>query len=262
MSGIIPTFGQIDELHRKCAQSQAAYDLIHTHCQIIAQITRQLIHRQNALFMRRCTLPDDALERTGDYPTLAGERIADAIGSPEEDRFVVPPTDGVTGGMVPPRYIDVEKATIGALLHDIGTYAVLKNDGSNGEPLSFDGPRYVEHVLIGYELLLNEAYDESIAEFARNHTGCGLTREDVIDQHLPLPPADYVPVNLEQEVVMVADKYHSKSVPPKFLTASAYARKAARFGAENKQRWLELVRKYGEPDVPALAEHYHMRLVD
>ena len=62
MSGIIPTFGQIDELHRKCAQSQAAYDLIHTHCQIIAQITRQLIHRQNALFMRRCTLPDDALE--------------------------------------------------------------------------------------------------------------------------------------------------------------------------------------------------------
>ena len=55
--------------------------------------------------------------------------------------------------MVPPRYIDVEKATIGALLHDIGTYAVLKNDGSNGEPLSFDGPRYVEHGLIGYELL-------------------------------------------------------------------------------------------------------------
>ena len=164
--------------------------------------------------------------------------------------------------MVPPRYIDVEKATIGALLHDIGTYAVLKNDGSNGEPLSFDGPRYVGHGLIGYELLLNEGYDESIAEFARNHTGCGLTREDVIDQHLPLPPADYVPVNLEQEVVMVADKYHSKSVPPKFLTASAYARKAARFGAENKQRWLELVRKYGEPDVPALAEHYHMRLVD
>ena len=36
----------------------------------------------------------------------------------------------------------------------------------------------------------------------------------------------------------------------------------ARFGAENKQRWLELVRKYGEPDVQALAEHYHMRLVD
>ena len=89
MSGIIPTFGQIDELHRKCAQSQAAYDLIHTHCQIIAQITRQLIHRQNALFMRRCTLPDDALERTGDYPTLAANacrrhRLAGGR------RFVVP----------------------------------------------------------------------------------------------------------------------------------------------------------------------------
>lgn len=51
-----------------------------------------------------------------------------------------------------------------------------------------------------------------------------------------MPPADYVPMNLEQEVVMVADKYNSKSIPPKFLTAEAYARKAARFGESNRAR--------------------------
>ena len=51
-------------------------------------------------------------------------------------------------------------------------------------------------------------------------------------------------------------------MPPKFLTADAYARKAARFGEDNKEQWLDLVRTYGEPDVPALAEDYHMRLVD
>lgn len=29
-------------------------------------------------------------------------------------------------------------------------------------------------------------------------------------------------MNLEQEVVMYADKFHSKSVPPKFLQVEAY----------------------------------------
>ena len=70
-----------------------------------------------------------------------------------------------------------------------------------------------------------------------------------------------MPVNLEQEVVMVADKYNSKSVPPKFLTAQSYANKAARFGEGNRRAWLDLVDKYGEPDIPALAEQFHQRVV-
>ena len=138
----------------------------------------------------------------------------------------VPSTEGLTGGTVPPRLIDEHLVVIGGLLHDIGTYFLLKQDGSDGEPLKFDGPHYVQHGLKGYEYLLNEGVDESIAQFARNHTGVGLTRETVESQGLPLPPADYVPMNLEQEVVMVADKYNSKSIPPKFLTAEAYTRKA------------------------------------
>ena len=148
---------------------------------------------------------------------------------------------------------------IGGLLHDIGTYYVLKkkHNGSNGEPLEFSKKRYILHGLLGYEYLLEEGVDESIAQFARNHTGVGLTRESVIAQGLPLPPDDYVPLNLEQESVMVADKYHSKSVPPKFVSADAYTARAARFGEDNKRRWLDLVREYGMPDVPALAEHWH-----
>ena len=67
----------------------------------------------------------------------------------------------------------------------------------------------------------------------------------VIAQNLPLPPVDYMPVNLEQEIVMVADKYNSKSIPPKFLTAEAYTRKAARFGESNKREWLRLLERYG-----------------
>lgn len=291
MTGYIPTLAQADELHHQIAPSQAAYDLIHTHCVIIATITRQLVRRQNALFVRRCTLPKDAPELTGKYGNddsveddaagrTSGLNIAtnSAVDAPAHVtpamlaqkhngsasinliEATVPPTDGVRGGMVPPRLLDENLAVVGAMLHDIGTYLVLKHDGSDGEKLQFDGPNYILHGLRGYDWLLSQGVDESIAQFARNHTGVGLTREQVVAQGLPLPPADYVPMNLEQEVVMVADKYNSKSIPPRFLTAEAYARKARRFGAGNEQQWLDLVKKYGVPDIPALAKKFDMKL--
>ncbi|NMN00621.1 phosphohydrolase [Bifidobacterium sp. DSM 109958] len=246
--GMIPTVEQIDELHRKYAPSDDAYDLIHTHCVIVATIARQIARHANALFVRRCTLPADAPERTGDY----GEGRAPAASVPD---------DPVTGGVVPPRLVDEHRVVIGGLLHDIGTYTVLKHDGTDGEPLKFSGKRYILHGLNGYRLLLDEGVDESVAEFARNHTGVGLTREAVIAQGLPLPPDDYVPVNLEQEIVMYADKFHSKSVPPKFLTVDAYTRRAERFGESNRREWLDLVARWGVPDVPALARRYNMRII-
>ena len=260
-TGYIPTLAQVDELHRKIAQSQAAYDLIHGHCVVVADIARRMARRQNALFTRRCTLPTDAPEKTGDFgleltKDNTGEESLGMLHMP-----AVPSTEGLTGGTVPPRLIDEHLVVIGGLLHDIGTYRVLKHDGSDGEPLKFDGPHYIEHGLLGYRYLLDEGVDESIAQFCRNHTGVGLTREDVVRQELPLPPADYVPMNLEQEVVMYADKFHSKSVPPKFLQVEAYTARAERFGGENKQRWLDLVAKYGVPDIPALAEKYGMRMI-
>ncbi|MFC5221636.1 HD domain-containing protein [Bifidobacterium leontopitheci] len=248
MTGYIPTLDQIDVLHHRIAPSQEAYDLIHTHCVVVATIARQIARRQNQLFAMRCKL---------------GEGSGNALAAAAQDTQTAPEsTDGVTGGKVPPRLIDEHLVTIGGLLHDIGTYRVLKHDGTDGEPLKFSGKDYIKHGLLGYEYLREQGVDESIAEFARNHTGVGLTRQMVIDQHLPLPASDYSPKTLEQEIVMVADKYNSKSLPPKFLTVDAYTRKAAKYGEDNKRRWLELVEQYGVPDVPALAERFHMRIVD
>ncbi|RBP97292.1 phosphohydrolase [Bifidobacterium aemilianum] len=309
MTVSIPSIEETDQLHRAIAPSQAAYELIHTHCLIVADITSRLVRRQNALFSRRCTLPTDAPELTGHYdlPALLGDTgtgvpsaggfsdSAETVGSVGLTDFsdaagpagssnpdshmpqsapvpgsarahitapVVPPTDGVTGGIVPPRLLGEHEAVIGALLHDIGTYLVLKADGSDGGPLEFDGSNYILHGLRGYRYLLDQGVDESIAQFARNHTGVGLTAEQVKAQDLPLPVDDYVPMNLEQEVVMVADKYNSKSTPPKFLTAAAYAAKAARFGESNRRNWLDLLVKYGVPDIPSMARHYQQRLVE
>ena len=238
MTGYIPTLEQVDELHHRIAPSDAAYDLIHRHCVIVARIARALARRQNALFTRRCSLPTDTMQ------------MEDAL----------PPSDGVIGGKVPPRPIDEHLVVIGGLLHDIGTYRVLKHDGTDGEPLQFNGPEYIKHGLLGYEYLIEQGVAEEIAQFARNHTGVGLTKEDVLRQGLPLPPDDYKPVNLEQELVMVADKYNSKSLPPKFLTADAYTVRAARFGEENKRRWLDLLDQYGVVDVEPMAAEYGMVL--
>lgn len=234
MTGYIPTLEQIDELHRKIAPSKAAYELVHTHCVIVATIGAR-----SCAGRTRCSRAAAHYRRTRRYP----------------------PPQASPGGHVPPRLLDEHLVLIGGLLHDIGTYRVFKHDGSDGEPLKFSKKRYILHGLKGYEYLLDEGVDESIAQFCRNHTGVGLTREDVVRQELPLPPADYVPMNLEQEVVMYADKFHSKSVPPKFLQVEAYTARAERFGGENKQRWLDLVAKYGVPDIPALAEKYGMRMI-
>lgn len=235
MTGYIPTLEQIDELHRKIAPSKAAYELVHTHCVVCGD------HR----------LPDRA----------PAERAVHAPLHITEGTRRYRPPQASPGGHVPPRLLDEHLVLIGGLLHDIGTYRVFKHDGSDGEPLKFSKKRYILHGLKGYEYLLDEGVDESIAQFCRNHTGVGLTRDDVVRQELPLPPADYVPMNLEQEVVMYADKFHSKSVPPKFLQVEAYTARAERFGGENKQRWLDLVAKYGVPDIPALAEKYGMRMI-
>ncbi|MDO4913474.1 MAG: HD domain-containing protein [Bifidobacteriaceae bacterium] len=220
-----PTVEQAVVLHKHAAPSEAAFELVYAHCNAIALITRLIVRQQNALFM--------------------GTQVA---------------YDGICGGMRPSRLLDENLAVVGALLHDIGTYQVLLHDGCDGEPLQFDGPRYIQHGLLGYKFLRENHVEERVALFARNHTGVGLTQKQVISQNLPLPVDDYAPTTLEQEVVMVADKYNSKSIPPRFLTKEAYARKASKFGEDNKQRWLDLVRQYGEINVAVLARQFHMSM--
>lgn len=284
MSGYIPTVTQTDELHRKIAPSQAAYDLIHTHCVIVATMAYQLAHHQNMLYLRanpQLTERDIDSYMLHDFaglPHYDGGLSGNAEGGSQDGVTGDAQTDTriagsaaqtadtgdpVTGGTAPQHPLDEHLVLIGGLLHDIGTYRVLKkkHDGRNGSDLKFSGKRYIQHGLLGYEYLLDEGVDESIAQFARNHTGVGLTREHVIEQSLPLPPDDYVPANREQETVMVADKFHSKSVPPKFVSVDAYTARAARFGEDNRRHWLELVDRYGRPDVPALAERWNMRMI-
>jgi uncharacterized protein len=139
---------------------------------------------------------------------------------------------------------DRDLVRAGALLHDIGVYRLGP------------GEAYLRHGLLGDELLRSLDLPEPLARICSHHTGVGITREDVLEQHLPLPPADYLADTPEETLVMYADKFHSKTSPPRFNTVPSYAASLARFGPGNTARFEALVTRYGVPDLHALAGRY------
>ena len=146
-----------------------------------------------------------------------------------------------------PQDVDPDVVHVGAMLHDVGVYALYQGDGR------LDHAGYVRHGILGDELLRDSGLPDAICRFCSCHTGMGLTAQDVLRQHLPLPVRDYLPVTLEEELVMYADKFHSKTDPPEFVTAGAYAVGVRRFGDEKVRRFEGLVDRFGEPDVDGLS---------
>ena len=151
--------------------------------------------------------------------------------------------------------LDIDLIRAGSLLHDIGVYRLYDDAGQ------LDHASYIRHGVLGYELLREEGLPEEVCRFASHHTGVGLTREDVLRQELPLPPADYLAETGEEALVMYADKFHSKTSPPAFLTAEAYATSVQRFGAGKVMAFESLRARFGEPDLVPLAARYGHRVV-
>jgi uncharacterized protein len=139
---------------------------------------------------------------------------------------------------------DVALVRAGALLHDIGVYRLGP------------GESYLRHGILGHEALREAGLPEPLRRFCSCHTGVGLTRDDIVRQGLPLPHRDFVPGTGEETVVMYADKFHSKTTPPVFVSAGAYRSAVARWGAAKVERFDELVRDFGVPDLAGLAERY------
>ncbi|MFG1673513.1 HD domain-containing protein [Micromonospora sp. NPDC049282] len=138
----------------------------------------------------------------------------------------------------------------GSLLHDIGVYRLYGNDGR------CDEENYVRHGVLGHALLRDVGLAESLGRFCSRHTGVGITRADVLRQRLPLPVADYTATTGEEQLVMYADKFHSKTTPPTFVSAASYTAAVGRFGADKVARFTALVERFGEPDLTALARRH------
>lgn len=147
--------------------------------------------------------------------------------------------------------LKVEKTLVieGALLHDIGAYKL--SDAHD----HFDDANYVSHGVKGYEILKKEGFPEKLCRIASHHTGVGITKEDVEKQNLPLPKADFIAETPEEELVMYADKFHSKH--PKFNSFDSYCTYVSRFGEDKVLRFKAMADKYGIPDLRGLADEYN-----
>ncbi|GII91727.1 HD domain-containing protein [Sinosporangium siamense] len=190
----IPGDSAIRALHAKYAPSAEAFELVYTHCEIVAGIAGQLL-----------------------------ERIDGAV--------------------------DAELVRAGGLLHDIGVYG-LYVDGE------LDHARYIRHGILGYELLAGERLPEVLCRFCSCHTGVGISREDVLTQGLPLPVDDYVAVSAEEALVMYADKFHSKTDPPVFVSAATYTTQIRRFGEDKARAFLSMIERFGLPDLEPFITKY------
>ncbi|TDC45899.1 HDIG domain-containing protein, partial [Actinomadura sp. KC345] len=146
--------------------------------------------------------------------------------------------------------VDADLVRAGCLLHDLGVYRLYDMTGR------FDHKRYVRHGVLGHELLRDEGFPEEICRFCSRHTGMGLTRDDVERQRLPLPLGDYTAGTGEERLVMYADKFHSKTDPPTFVSADSYAVHVRRFGGDKVRTFRAMREHFGEPDLRPLAERY------
>ncbi len=194
----LPTLEEIEVLHRKYAPSDEAFKSVYIHCQIVAEIAKQLFSSN--------------------------------------------------------KNIDPDLVRAGCLLHDIGVYRLYK-DGY------IDESRYICHGIFGDELLRGEGLPESICRFASHHTGVGISKEQITERQLPLPHQDFFAETEEELLVMYADKFHSKSTPPRFNSASSYKSYVARFGEDQTEKFQNMIDHFGLPNLEQLAVRYGQFIV-
>lgn len=104
---------------------------------------------------------------------------------------------------------DLEFIKTAAMLHDIGIFLTRSDAiGCKGDAA------YICHGYLGRHLLDELGLLPEYGLVCERHTGAGITRENILSRNLPLPQRDMVPISLEEKIICVADKYHSKN--PKF----------------------------------------------
>ena len=124
-----------------------------------------------------------------------------------------------------------------AMLHDIG---IFRTDAA-GIHCYGDRP-YICHGTIGSELVRAEGYPLH-ALVCERHTGTGLTLKNIIEQDLPIPHRELVPVSLEEQIICFADKFYSKTHLEREKSVDKVRKGLEKYGEEAVARfdkWVEM----------------------
>jgi len=137
--------------------------------------------------------------------------------------------------------IDKDYVMLASMLHDIG--AVKTNAPDIG---CFGNLPYIAHTYLGREILEEEGLS-AIAPICERHFGVGVTKEEIMENRLPLPHRDMIPYTLEDKLICYADKFYSKS--GKYLhqpkPIGKVKKKVATYGSSFLQRLDELIDLFG-----------------
>ncbi len=133
----------------------------------------------------------------------------------------------------PELQLDRQFVEEGAMLHDIG----IRWCHAPGIGCTGDEP-YIRHGMIGGGLLRREGLLRH-ARVCERHTGAGITKEQIEARGLPLPPADYLPETLEEQLVCYADNFFSKSHPERMRTPEQVAQSLEKFGSDGVERFWQ-----------------------
>ncbi len=102
--------------------------------------------------------------------------------------------------------LQVEFIEEACMLHDIGIV-----NTNTPEIFCYGDKPYIMHLIEGREILLKEGLPLH-ARIAANHVGVGgLTKKEIVDQKLQLPPVDIVAETIEEKIISYADLFYSKN---------------------------------------------------
>lgn len=136
--------------------------------------------------------------------------------------------------------IDADFVWEASLLHDIG---IVRCDAPDIECCG--SAPYICHGTIGHAMLDAEGLHRH-GLVCERHTGAGLTIDDILTQHLPLPLRDMTPRTREERLICYADKFYSKSGDIREeKPIDRVIRSMERHGADTLRRFLELHEEFG-----------------
>lgn len=137
--------------------------------------------------------------------------------------------------------LDAEIVKNGSMLHDIG---IIK---CHAPRILCNGSMpYIAHGVAGAEMLreygrMHGMDMEPYARICERHTGSGITRQQIVERGLPLPPIDFLPETPEEKLVCLADKFYSKSGDMKEESLEQVRRELAGFGEDSLRRFDEMM---------------------
>jgi len=121
--------------------------------------------------------------------------------------------------------LDTEFIAEAAMLHDIGIFMC------NAPRIHCNGThQYIEHGYLGAELLRKNCSTARHAFVCERHTGVGINKKMIIENNLPLPHRDMLPITFEEQLICYADKFYSKSQLKETLSLERIRTQLGHFG--------------------------------